>query len=140
MYLEARHFSKSRDGVSAVEFALIAPVLIYILSAIFGYGLLFMTTISVRQLGADTARATIGGLTLTEKEQLAETHLANAASDYLLLEPEQVKFKLEQGRDPSTTILVVTYVPKAHPIRMFRGILPLTDQEFRAEQSIREHR
>ena len=140
MYTKRTRFFKSREGASAVEFVIVAPFLIYILSAIFGYGLLFITSISVRQLGADAARATIGGLTLEEKQELARTHLADAATDYPLLEPDRIEFQLSEGKDAQTTVLVVTYQPDKHPIEVFRGVLPLPERSFRSQQSIREHR
>jgi len=133
-------FETDRGGASAVEFALIAPVLIFILVAIFGYGLMFMTAMSLNQLGADAARSTIAGLSLEEKRQLASSHLAIAASDYILLEPDAVTFNLTEGADRKTTKLEVIYQPESHPIRYFEGILPIPDMTFRSTQSIREHR
>lgn len=140
MCLKGRLYTKDRSGASAVEFALVAPVFIYILAAIFGYGLMFMTSISVRQLGADAARATIAGLTLEEKEQLAKEHLAKSATDYMLLEPERVSFLIESADDPQITRLQVIYSPEKHPVKVFMGVLPVTDTVFRSDQSIKENR
>ena len=129
-----------RRGTSAVEFALITPVMIFILAAIFGYGLMFMTSISLHQLGADAARSTIGGLSLDEKRALAASHLQNVASDYVMLEPDSISFEVLYSTETQTTVLEVLYEPVNHPIRVFEGILPMPENRFRVRQSIRENR
>ncbi len=134
-----RLFILCRSGASAVEFALISPVLVFILCATIGYGLLFSTAISVNQLGADITRATIGGLTLAEKQTLATTHLEVASSDYFLLEADQVKVDVSYDDAAEKTIVHVIYDPKNHPIRLFEGILPIPSRSFEARQSISEH-
>ena len=130
---------KDRRGVSAVEFALVIPILLYLFSATIGYGLLFMTSISVHQLGADAARATIGGLSLEEKTALVKAHLLNNATDYILLEPENVVFSLNYDEKTQVTVLDVLYQPEHHPLEIFEGILPMPKDPFRVRQSISEH-
>ncbi len=71
-----RQFFTDKRGASAVEFALISPFLLLLVAAILAYGSIFATSLSLQQLAAETARATIGGLNDTEREQLAEAYLA----------------------------------------------------------------
>ncbi len=101
---------------------------------------MFSTSISVHQLGADVTRATIGGLTLEEKQMLAKQHLANVATDYFLIEPENVTVVLSYDAVEERTIVDVTYTPKNHPIRVFEGFLPIPEKSFSVRQSISEHR
>ena len=91
-----RHFFKDKKGVSAVEFALVAPVLMFILAAIVGYGMVFLTAISLQQLGADVTRATIGGFSVSEKQELAAEHLAVARREYVLIDNDQVAGTIQE--------------------------------------------
>lgn len=63
--------ARSRRGGAAVEFAIIGPVLILLLSGIFTYGGYFLTAHAVQQMANDAARAAIAGLDDEERLTLA---------------------------------------------------------------------
>ena len=71
-----RGFFSDKRATSAVEFALIAPFLLLLVAAILAYGSIFATSISLQQVAAETARATIGGLSDAERRSLALIKLA----------------------------------------------------------------
>ncbi|MDF1679820.1 TadE/TadG family type IV pilus assembly protein [Ponticaulis sp.] len=133
-----RHFFKDKRGASAVEFALVAPVLMFILAAIVGYGMVFLTAISLQQLGADVTRATIGGFSVSEKRELAAEHLAVARREYVLIDNDQVAVNVVYDTDTETTVVEIAYDTTGHPVELFRGLIPMPANTFTVRQSISE--
>ena len=132
------HFIEDKRGASAVEFALVAPVLMFILAAIVGYGMVFLTAISLQQLGADVTRATIGGFSVSEKRELAAEHLAAARSEYVLINNNQVAVDVVYDTDTETTVVEIAYDTTGHPVELFRGLIPMPANTFTVRQSISE--
>lgn len=64
-----------RRGSSIVEFALVMPIIAYVMIGIIAYGQYFLIAHSVQQLANDAARATIAGLNSTERDALAQQSL-----------------------------------------------------------------
>ena len=133
-----RHYFEDKRGASAVEFALVAPVLMFILAAIVGYGMVFLTAISLQQLGADVTRATIGGFSVSEKRELAAEHLAVARREYVLIDNDQVVVDVVYDTDTETTVVEITYDTTGHPVELFRGLIPMPANTFTVRQSISE--
>ena len=133
-----RHYFEDKKGASAVEFALVAPVLMFILAAIVGYGMVFLTAISLQQLGADVTRATIGGFSVSEKRELAAEHLASARSEYVLINNNQVAVDVVYDTDTETTVVEIAYDTTGHPVELFRGLIPMPPNTFTVRQSISE--
>jgi Flp pilus assembly protein TadG len=77
-----KSFAKSRGGNVAIEFAMIAPVLIAMLLGIVSYGGYFFLAHSLQEITNDAARAAIAGLTSTERQQLAQTQTTTDLSQY----------------------------------------------------------
>lgn len=138
--MSVRRIARDVRGVGALEFAILAPVLIFLAFGAVGFGLLFMTRASLEQLSADTVRATIGGLTLAEKEALASAHVARFAGDYLLLDPDMAGISVRYEAASRETMVEVTYDLSDHPIRMLDGILPLPGETMRVRAVISEYR
>jgi Flp pilus assembly protein TadG len=133
-----RHYFEDKKGASAVEFALVAPVLMFILAAIVGYGMVFLTAISLQQLGADVTRATIGGFSVSEKRELAAEHLAVARREYVLINNDQVVVDVVYDTDTETTVVEIAYDTTGHPVELFRGLIPMPANTFTVRQSISE--
>ncbi|MBN03202.1 TadE/TadG family type IV pilus assembly protein [Ponticaulis sp.] len=133
-----RHYFEDKRGASAVEFALVAPVLMFILAAIVGYGMVFLTAISLQQLGADVTRATIGGFSVSEKRELAAEHLAVARREYVLINNDQVVVDVVYDTDTETTVVEIAYDTTGHPVELFRGLIPMPANTFTVRQSISE--
>lgn len=64
---------QDRRGVAAIEFAIIAPMLILLLFAMVMYGGWFWMAHSVQSLASEGARAAVAGLDPVEREQLARS-------------------------------------------------------------------
>jgi Flp pilus assembly protein TadG len=69
-------------GLAAVEFALIAPVFLVLLFGLVIYGLHFGAWLAVNQAAAEGARASIAGMTLDERKDLAEKTAIAVLSAY----------------------------------------------------------
>ena len=82
-------FLRDTRAVSAVEFALLAPVMILLLVGTIAYGLLFSTHISLQQLTAEAARSSIAGLSGDERAAIVEAHVADTLPRYFLIDPER---------------------------------------------------
>ncbi|MGH6615485.1 TadE/TadG family type IV pilus assembly protein [Sphingomonas sp.] len=67
---------RAKRGTSVVEFALILPLFACMLYGILGYGQYFLLAHSVQQLANDAARATVAGMTATERQTLASSSVA----------------------------------------------------------------
>jgi len=62
-----------RRGTALIEFALVAPVFLAMLSGLAGYGGYFWRAHSLQQTANDAARAALPGLTAPEREALARS-------------------------------------------------------------------
>lgn len=106
-----------RSGASAVEFALILPVLLLLLFGILAYGLYIGTAHSVAQLAADGARSAVGGLTSGERDSLSRSYIAQVAPDFELVHPDQVTVSTRQTGEAFR--VTVRYDSSALPIWNF---------------------
>jgi Flp pilus assembly protein TadG len=67
---------RDRRGTAVIEFALLFPLLALVLFGILGYGQYFLLAHSAQQLANDAARATVAGLSDTERRTLAAASVA----------------------------------------------------------------
>lgn len=126
--------------MAALEFAIIAPVLLFIVFAAIAYGFLFFTFVSVHQLASDVTRATIGGITQAEKRQLAEIQLTRAEEDYMILDGERAALNVAFDAGTQVTEVSLSYDTSDHPVRIFEGFLPMPPKQIVVRQVIGEHR
>lgn len=116
----------NRQGASAVEFAVVLPVLLVFMLGILAYGIYIGAAHSAAQLAADAARASVAGLSDDERKTLAEQHVSTNATEYVLLDPKKVE--VEAGTlasDANQFRVAVRYDARSLPIWGFAGILPL---------------
>jgi Flp pilus assembly protein TadG len=66
-----RRILREERGTAVMEFALVAPVFLATLLGMAGYGGYFWRAHSIQQIANDAARASLSGLTSTERETLA---------------------------------------------------------------------
>ncbi len=116
-------FRKAKDGTAAIEFAAVVPVFLAITFGILAYGFYLGAVHSVQQLSADAARASVAGLSNTERLQLAEAYVAAAASDYPLLELARVAVAASDTDGRFT--ITVTYDASHLPIWGLKGLVPM---------------
>ncbi|MGO4436123.1 TadE/TadG family type IV pilus assembly protein [Rhizobium sp. RAF56] len=72
---KARELASARDGSSAVEFAIIAPIFILTLMTLIAYGIYLAAAHSIQQLAADAARTAVAGVSNAEREKFVKTYI-----------------------------------------------------------------
>jgi Flp pilus assembly protein TadG len=116
---ELDKFSFCRRGAAAVEFALIAPLLIAIIFGIVIYGSYLAVVHGVQQLAAEAARASIAGLSESERASLAQAYVTANVGAYPLISPNLLTVNATLS---GTNVFVVTVSYNAS--KMFIYSLP----------------
>jgi Flp pilus assembly protein TadG len=97
-------------GLAAVEFALVAPAFLAIVFGILVYGFFFGTWIAISQAAAEGARASVAGMSTTERTSLAQAAATAVLENYgSLLNSENWTITAQPGATPSTFQVSVRY-------------------------------
>lgn len=113
-------------ATSAIEFAILTPVFLLMLTGMMAYGIYFGAANSIQQLTADAARTAIAGINEAERNQLVRSFLANNAGDYLLIDKNRVSFSIgDKPNDPNQYRVTVHYDASQLPIWNLYLPLPL---------------
>lgn len=105
---------------------MVAPVFILILIGILVYGIYFGTALSVTQIAAEAARASVGGLNNTERTSLAENKAEAMIRSYGFLSADRMTVvAAPQADDADVFDVAVTYDASNLPIYAFDGLLPI---------------
>lgn len=100
-------YSFCRRGAAAVEFALIAPLLIAIIFGIVIFGSYLAVVHGVQQLAAEAARSSIAGLSESERSSLAQAYVAANVGAYPLILPSRLTVNAATSTS-DTNVFVVT--------------------------------
>jgi Flp pilus assembly protein TadG len=120
-----RVFATDRRGASAVEFAIVAPIFIITLIGILIYGLYFGTALSVSQVAAEAARASVAGMDAAERASLATSKANAMAASSGLLEAERMTVTATvNASDAKVFDVEVTYDASDLPIYAFSNLVP----------------
>lgn len=112
-----RSLLKCRSGGSAVEFALVAPLLFVTLFSLVGYGIYLGAAHSVQQVAADAARTAVAGLTDSERKQLVSDFMTKSTMNYALLDKKYFTTTVQQdATNPNQFTVTVTYDASSLPI------------------------
>lgn len=114
------------DGTSAVEFALLAPIFFACIFSMMGYAIYLSASASVQQVTAEAARAAVAGLSMQERQTLAEDSIAMATQDLPFIEPNKIKVVVTE-KDAEHYSVQVSYDAADMPIwTLFTYALPST--------------
>lgn len=116
-----RTFRSHKSAATAVEFALISPILILMLAGIVDYGGYFWTSHAVQQMANDSARAAIAGTTSTERLSLAQSMFEAQKSEYDFMTPGALEINLTE--QPDTYQVTITFTPDSGSFDLI-GTLP----------------
>lgn len=125
-------------GSSAVEFALLVPVLLALFAGIMAFGIYLGASHNLRQLAADAARASIAGVSDEERGQLARQRVNAALADGTMFKAGTVNVQV--GVDPAdATVYTVTLSFDARNLGFsgLSGLVPLPPDLIRSSVSIR---
>jgi Flp pilus assembly protein TadG len=113
------------EGTSAVEFAIAAPIFILIVVGILVYGIYFGVALSITQVAAESARASIAGIDNTERQQLALDRASYMIEANGFLEEDRATIVAAPDPDQAKTFVVaVSYDASNLPIFAFSGLIP----------------
>ena len=114
--ISKRKYGKE-DGVAAVEFAILTPVLLLMLLGMLAYGIYFGAAHSVQQLAADAARTSIAGLDANERDSLVRTFIDNNARDYVFIDARKLTYAIgDKPGDASQYLVTIRYDASELPI------------------------
>jgi Flp pilus assembly protein TadG len=103
-------FLRDGRGSSAVEFALISPVLILIFAGIIGYGYVFSVYHGVQQIASEAARAAVAGLDRAERSRIARDFVSAHGSSYAFIDPARLSVDTREGSgSPDTFEVRIAY-------------------------------
>lgn len=119
-------FWKDSSGAVAIEFALIAPMLLALLFGIVCLGYFMGLSHSVNQLATGAARASVAGLDTAERRALAQDYLDAAGAHFPLLAAEALTPSIAFGAGPPSAITVsVSYDLDGSLLELANGFLAL---------------
>lgn len=122
-------------GNTAVEFAIVLPVLILIIMGIVCYGAYFWIAHNIQELANDSARSAVAGLTDSERQNLAQSNLASEIADYAVLDPSLATVTYT-GNSQFFTVSV-SYNATSTPFWALYGLLPMPSKIIVRSASIR---
>ena len=127
-------FRRDQSGAVALEFAFLAPILIFILMGIVGYGGYFWMSHSVQQMANDAARAAIPGLNAAERASLARATVARSAGDYAQLTASKVSTQVIDANGRLT--VRVSYDAAQSFAFVARGLAPMPSDQISRQASV----
>jgi Flp pilus assembly protein TadG len=96
----------SDSGAAAVEFAVVAPLIVLVMISILYFGIYISVSHSVQQLAADGARASVAGLGDAERETLTVDYINTEAPKYFLIDGERIEVDVVPGANEALTVTV----------------------------------
>jgi Flp pilus assembly protein TadG len=120
-----RHgYRNDTRGVAALEFAMIAPVLLLMLLGMACFGAYLMFLHEVQELSSSAARSSVAGLSEGERDSLAQAFVANdVAQSALLSMTDLTVTTATSGTPPTNYSVTVSYNLKDTPIPMLAGLV-----------------
>jgi len=111
--------ARTREGVAAVEFAIVFPLLLFMLVGIIVYGGWFWLAHSVQSVAYEAARASLGGLDSAERRTLA--------LDFVALRSNEIGVPIDASTvqvnsDAQVVKVKINYDVSNHPLMALRGL------------------
>lgn len=133
-----KHLGSCRRATSAVEFALLAPLFIFLLLGMVAYGIYFGASHSLQQISADAARTAVAGLDATERQTLVNQFIAANAAGYPFIDALKLTVAANDSTaDANQFVVSVTYDARDLPIWNLFSALPLPDTTIARRSTIR---
>ena len=133
-----RHLARCRAGTSAVEFAIVSPLLILLLFGMVAYGIYLGASHSIQQIAADAARTAVAGLDENERVSLAENYIERNAGAYPLVESSKLSLDIKDNpADADEFTVAIRYDARDLPIWNLLPNLKLPGMTIRHASTIR---
>jgi Flp pilus assembly protein TadG len=125
-------------GTAVLEFAILTPVFLLMLTGMLAYGIYFGAAHALQQLAADAARTAIAGQDEAERRALVSAFIENNAREYLLIDPARLAYDIGQSpADPNQYVVRLRYDATDLPIWNLYPPLPLPSPEITNGATIR---
>lgn len=118
--------SNDRNGTSALEFAIIAPLFFLVLFTLIAYGIYLSVTHSVQQIAADAARTAVAGLNPAERVTLVNHYLDASRFNYSFINRQKMNVLVaDDPGNPDQFTVTISYDSRDLPIwKLFTFALP----------------
>jgi Flp pilus assembly protein TadG len=117
-------------GTAALEFAILTPVFLLMLTGMLAYGIYFGAAHALQQLAADAARTAIAGQDARERELLVSSFIERNAGSYMLIDPARLTFEIgDSPDDPNQYEIELRYDATELPIWNLYPPLPLPSSD-----------
>lgn len=136
MTIRPTHFGGASEGVSAVEFALVAPLFLALVFGIICFSTVMSTYNGVQQLVAEAARAAVAGLSDTERDRIARDFVAGNAASYPFIDPAKIQISTAGNAANATFQVAVRYDMSDSFVYRFGDLLPLPQPVFQRSSII----
>lgn len=135
----AGRFRACVEGGAAVEFALVAPVLLALLAGILAFGIFLGASNTLRQLAAEAARASVAGVTDAERASLAQQRVAVSLAAGSFFRPGSVGVQVgPDAADPTLYTVTLSYDARALGLGTLARLVPaLPPETLRSTVSVR---
>ncbi len=138
MVPRSRKWTGDTGGTAVIEFAILTPVFLLMLTGMLAYGIYFGAAHALQQLAADAARTAIAGINAPEGRRLVESYLRRNAGDYMLIDYQKLDFRLtEPDTGDDQYRLTLVYDATDLPIWNLYPPLPLPETQIVRGASIR---
>jgi Flp pilus assembly protein TadG len=133
-----RRLARCRSGTSAIEFAIVSPILILLLFGMVAYGIYLGASHSVQQIAADAARTAVAGLDESERISLADSYIDRNAAAYPFIDRAKLTLDIKDNpADASEFVVAIRYDARDLPIWDLLPDLPLPGMTIRHSSTIR---
>lgn len=121
---------RDERGAAVLEFAILTPVFLLMLTGMMAYGIYFGAAHALQQLAADAARTAIAGQNQSERDGLVAAFIENNAAAYMLINPERLDYDIgDNVDDPNQYVVRLSYDATDLPIWNLYPPLPLPSPE-----------
>ncbi|MCI3182279.1 pilus assembly protein [Caulobacter sp. CCUG 60055] len=111
------------DGTAAVEFAIVGPLFLVLLSGIISYGGYFWLAHALQQIANDAARVAVAGLDANERQTLAQGVLQNEMTSYAYLNAKAAKVSVNS--QPQSLTVQISYDASGSPFWALTKLVPM---------------
>jgi Flp pilus assembly protein TadG len=133
-----RHLARCRAGTSAIEFAIVSPLLILLLFGMIAYGVYLGASHSIQQIAADAARTAVAGLDEKERVSLADGYIEHNAATYPFVDPSKLTLDIKDNpADADEFTVAIGYDARDLPIWNLLPNLKLPGMTIRHSSTIR---
>lgn len=117
---------QDRSGVAAIEFAIVGPLFFIVLLGVLIFAIYFGKVHSVQQLAAEAARATVQGITESERAELARNHVKSIVGTYPLIDPNYLTVSAAAAPGDANLFNVsISYDASRSIVFAFEGLIPM---------------